>query len=231
MIDLITCQPKDVYYPFWVEQMVKNRKLFGRIIVMMTQDGERDYSRDLERIPDVTVLSKYPKTGDWRDQATREALKYSLGDRILFTEQDLITGPDFYSKLLEVNDPVVGFWDGNRLHPACLLIDKILLKDADFSVEPDVGDHFYKLTQKLIKDTTVTLLEALGLPYLHLAGLTQNYRLKDNFYQPNQFLTYNTKCLPLHMPDSWRELVLDILKDQDFTINKEVSDYFDQCFS
>lgn len=230
MTDVITCSPRDVYYPFWVKQMNDNRHLFGRVIVVMTQGGDRDYTHYLEdHLKNVSLITKYPQTGDWRHQATITALKYVLGDKVLFLEQDFLAEPDFYEKLNKADDEVIGFWTGNRLHPACLRVNKSLIDNPDFSVDPDVGDHFYKFTKGLMEHANVTILEALGLCFYHLAGLTQNYRLTDNFYQPNQFLTYNQKCLDLDMPDEWRTLINSILDKNDFVIDKEVSSYFDKC--
>lgn len=210
--DVITCHPRDVYYPFWVYQMNKNRELFGRIIVMMTQtSSNRDYTQYLKsHLNNGTIIEKYEDRGiDWRNAAINKALKYIVSPSVLFLEQDFLVKEDFFRRLLEQGEThnAVGFRDNARFHPACFLVKKEIIDktNKDFSANPPTGDHFSIFSDELINLGEWTTLEELDLPdWYHLAGLTQNYRLATNFFKPRQFYTYNQGCLMFEQPDEWR---------------------------
>lgn len=235
--DVIICWPGDVYYPWFVWRMNQDRRLFDRVIVVITRGvTDRDYSNAIKNnIRDVSVIDRFPDNGrDWRDAAIREGLRFSFANHLLFLEQDFLYEDGFMEKLLEYGEdhPVIGMREGNRLHPACLLVTRPLLGDTsrDFSHTPDIGDHFHKLTQELDELVEVTDLTQLVLPkHCHLAGLTQNYRLDSNWYHPSEFFTYNyfSGCLPdkYSMPKSWYELCMSINgKGEGVDINQQVKD-------
>jgi len=214
-IDMLLCWPRDIFYPYFVDLINKNRHLFNKVIVVMTQKADnRDYIYDIKKyIKDATVLINYPYKGlDWRQDAIIEGLYETRGSHVLFFEQDFLVMDGFFEQLFERGKyfQVAGFRDGERFHPACLLVtqEAIASTEKDFSVQKDVGDHFYKFTKQLEKLNNWASLGFLNLPdYYHMAGLTQNYRLTDNFYCPHEFFTYNDLCLNLPMPDSWRKFL------------------------
>ena len=212
MIDIITCNPRDVLYPWWMARMNKDRDLFKDIIIMITGGStDTDYSNYIRgHLKHPTVIDKFEDDGtDWRNSAINEALKHSKADYVLFLEQDFLVVDGFFqtlfNKLQESHTSSIGFRDGNRLHPACLLVRKNILDktNKDFSVDKDVGDHFYKFTNNLAEYSNILDME--GLPeHYHLAGLTQNYRLTENWYQPQTFNQYNKLSMVLPQHGLWR---------------------------
>lgn len=220
-IDVIICHVKDVLYPQWMHRMNKDRDLFGKIIVMMTQSAsDRDYTEYLQsKLRRLSVIREYRHDSpDWRDAAIKEALFETRGDRVLFLEQDFLVEDEFFKELLEVSKPynTVGFRDGNRFHPACLLVRQSAIAKTrkDFSVDPDVGDHFYKFTQDLEKIGNCASLKDFKLPkWEHISGLTQNYRLTNNFYHPKRFYDYLMDSLEYDQPEDWRLFTIKKAKE------------------
>lgn len=212
-LDLLFCNPKDFIYPWSNWRLNRDRDLFGKVIIMMTGGSwDKDYSDYLEKtIRDVTIIREFDDDGsDWRNAAINRGIKAMRGDKMLFLEQDFLYEDGFMEALFKVEGyHTIGFRDGNRFHPACLLVDKetIFKTQRDFSVSPDVGDHFYKFTCELENIGNWTSLETLDLPkHFHLSGLTQNYRLDENWHHPVPFNTYNIECQKLEQPDSWLKI-------------------------
>lgn len=235
MCDVILSNPRDVWYPYWVWRMNKDRHLFDKVIVMITQTAtDRDYVQDLKNL-NVTVIEDYVDDGtDWRNAAINRALKESKSDKILFLEQDFLYKNGFIEGLLEIDGyDAIGFRDGNRFHPACLLVTReaTWLTQRDFSVDPDVGDHFFKFTTELEAMNNWADLKTFELPeWHHLAGLTQNYRLESNWYHPPSFYTYNKMIQKLLMPDSWLEVCKATEKKMgDITLDPKVSEFFNEA--
>ena len=77
--------------------------------------------------------------------------------------------------------------------------------NKDFSVDKDVGDHFFKFTNSLLEYSNILDMDDLPDHY-HLAGTTQNYRLEDNWYQPQVFKEYNKLSIDLPQHDMWRSI-------------------------
>src|SRR5258708_14493110 len=203
MIDAIICHPRDVLFPWFMRSMKRNRDKFGQVIIIMTQSATSiNFSNYITaEIPGVTLIESYKDDGkDWRNAAIHEALKYSTGDHILFLEQDFLYENSFLPRILTSTANTIGFYEGKRLHPAFLLVKKDILDQSskDFSVEKDVGDHFSKLTKELEKIGGIQQLD--GTDWCHIAGLTQNYRLTENWYSPQIFYQYNhlSQALPQH---------------------------------
>ena len=212
MIDALICHPKDIIYPQFMYRMNKDRNLFGRVVVVMTQTvTDRDYTDYIKsHIKDVTMVVNYPYKGlDWRQDAIVEGLFETREDRVLFLEQDFLVDDGFFKALFDKSKPytTVGFRAGNRFHPACLLVtqDAIARTRKDFSVDPDVGDHFYKFTLDLENIGNCASLKNFDLPkFKHLSGLTQNYRLTNRFHHPKEFYNYLMESLEYDQPDDWR---------------------------
>lgn len=209
MIDIIIEHPKDTLYPWWMEAMRQNRDRFNRLIVVMTQRAtDLDFTEYLRSsIPNLTIIESYLDDGkDWRNAAITEALGKSDADRILFLEQDFLFEKSFLDRVLGMDANTVGFYEGTRLHPAFLLVKKSVLQNTrqDFSVDPDKGDHFSKLTTDLEKLGDIKTLD--GNDWKHLSGLTQNYRLQGNFHNAQEFWEYLKLCEGLPQHSKWVDL-------------------------
>lgn len=235
--DLIVTHPRDIYYPYFVQLINRNRDLFDRVIVIMTQtSSDRDYTADVTQylINSAVILKVPDTTPDWRNNAIREGLRYTLSDAVLFWEQDFLVKPGFFEELLAGLDKhdAIGFESGNRYHPACLLVKNELLNktDKDFSVETDIGDHFYGFTKQLKEYGDCATLDQIGLEgqYHHLAGLTQNFRLDSNFYMPDEFYTYLFLSSYLEQPDDWKKFSIQKMRQIDSSVihNTKVGSYF-----
>lgn len=209
--DIFITHPRDLFYPLWVKRMNENRDLFDRLIVVITQKGsERNFTKDIIRsLKDVIIIREYYDNGkDWRHAALSRAMQVFVADRALFLEQDFLMGKGFLKKLLSYNFNTIGFEEGNRFHPACLLVKREALDktNKDFSVDPDVSDHFGKLSKELRNIGDCHLLKDLDLPeYYHMSGLSQNYRLTENFHTPDDFFLYNILCENLEQPQEWKD--------------------------
>lgn len=221
MTDIIICHVRDILYPQWMDRINRDRDLFGKIIVMMTQQSDpRNYSDYLKsHLKDAQVITHYRQDHpDWRDSAINEALFETRGDQVLFLEQDFLVEDGFFKELLKVSEPynTIGFRDGNRFHPACLLVKQSAISRTrrDFSVDPDIGDHFYKFTQDLEKIGNWASLKNFDLPkWEHLSGLTQNYRLTSNFHHPQRFYDYLMESLEFEMSQDWRLFTIQKSKE------------------
>ena len=217
--DVITCHPRDIYYPYWVKLMNKNRHLFNRIIVVFTQSAtDRDYRNPVKNsVLDVSWVDDYTDDGkDWRNSAINAGLILNSSPHTLFLEQDFLVKDGFFEKVFDIAEehPIIGFREGNRLHPAFLLIEKPVIHETTMNFgRNEEGDHFHPLTAELDSMMEVTELKDLAVPeWLHLAGITHNYRLNDNWYLPEEFYQYNHYCQNYSQPSSWKQFSIDIEK-------------------
>jgi hypothetical protein len=242
--DLIISHPKDVYYTLWVQQLLRDRHLFNKVIVIITQfSTDRDYVGEVQLRLGNAIIRPYRTTKhDWRNSSVNTALSFIDSDWVLFSEQDFFTKEGFYEDLFgKVNDfGFVGTRDmqeQNRFHPACLLVKKDLIKQTtkDFSIIPDKGDHFSLFTKELEALTTFGELEKLTsyTDWFHMAGLTQNYRLQSDFFQPQRFYTYLVCSLKLDQPKHWREITRDKIHDMElsgdrYELSPTIKSFFDE---
>jgi len=238
LTDIICCHPKDILYPWWMWRLNKDRDLFGNIIIIMTQtaeDNDRDYTNYLQsNMAKATIVKKYCDNGaDWRNAAINEGLKYlSNAESILFLEQDFLVKDGFFKKLLEQGRGYgsVVFRQGNRFHPACLLTKKKIVNKTkrDFSVQRDIGDHFYKFSREIKDLGTWTNLYELDLPdFYHMSGLTQNYRLDSNWKNPSEFYTYLRYSGKIDQPADWVKFSLEMIKKVGKQkISKKIESFF-----
>lgn len=221
--DVIVAHPKDIYYPYWADLMNRNRSLFGRLIIVMTSpNSDRDYTKYLKKIRGSMIINqdiqKLTAGGkDWRNIATNLALEKSDSEYVLFLEQDFLVKDKFFEKLFEGAKGyfAVGFNSSKRLHPACLLVKKEIINktDRDFSAKPPAYDHFGLFTHLIKSWGNWTTLEELGLTdWLHLAGLTHNFRVWPPNYYPNRFYNYLVCSADLDQPEGWRVFCADIIK-------------------
>lgn len=226
--DIIVCHPKDLLYPEWMHRMNADRNLFSKIIVVMTQSStNRNYTDYLKKnLKNATYVEHYKDDGhDWRDSAINEALYESTGSTILFLEQDFIVDEGFFEDLLDKAKDynTVGFRDGERFHPACLLVNRSILDRTrkDFSVDPDKGDHFSKLTTDLEKFNNWCSLENMNLPkWNHISGLSQNFRLESNFHKAKEFYHYLMESLEYDQPEDFRKYTISKAREVLSFVNK-----------
>lgn len=200
--DVICVWPKDVLYPAFTKRINKDRKLFNKVIIVIS-DGVLDKSQDIN-IQDATILipnlQELTAGGkDWRNVCVNLALEKSDSDYVLFLEQDFIAGDGFFEKLLKSIEGfgTLGFKDGNRLHPSCLLVEREILNKTskDFSAYPPEDDHFARVTKELMALDNWKILDTeLSANCYHLASLTFNIRLekegKPVQYRPDEYKLY-----------------------------------------
>lgn len=224
--DIITCWPKDSFYPLFMAEMNRDRDLFGKVIIVMTSGTSPiDFRNDID-IKDAIIIDPEVRLGDWRNIATRTAVKRSDSPKILFIEQDFFYHRDFMEKLLQTDFDMVGFKETTRFHPACLLVKREVLDktDLDFSAYPPEDDHFGKLTKQMNGKT----FEELGLTgWYHLSGMTYNFMIPEAFHRRNEFYTYCELCKKLPQPPEWKEFStkFDGFK---FEYDKNIERYFDE---
>jgi len=188
MIDIIVCHPYEIQYPVWEKMMRINKSYYNQLIVCFTKGKiiDRDYSQEIkERLPACYLDS--PKVGqilpesDWRHTAVNFALDHTIADYVLFMEQDFLI-PDL-SILKDYDGETLGIMEGERIHPAFLMVKKevVYSTDRNFAAYPEEGlDHFDKFTSQLP--------EIDIMPddfYYHLAGFTHNEKLVAQDGKPN----------------------------------------------
>lgn len=236
--DIVVCNPRDVLYPLFMARINKDRDLFNKVIVVMTQQSEDfNFTNHIkDTIKDATVIEKFEDDGgDWRNSAINEALKFSDGDSVLFLEQDFLVTDGFFAKLVDGNlgNEIRVFKEGDRVHPACFLISRELLDKTskNFSVEKDIGDHFYKFVKELqsmpeIIETNIKYF-CVVYPHFHINGLTQNYRLLENWYQCSTFKAYNLLSIKMKQHSVWRGLCIKLDAILDAKPDETMNKYFD----
>lgn len=203
--DLLNVNPKDVFYLPFVRRITRDRGLFNQVITVITEGNPTtDYVPEIVKSipnsivikPNILELTAGGK--DWRDIAVKEGLARIDSDYILFMEQDFFVEDGFFENLFKLSKgfDAVGFIDHNRLHPACLLVNKEALNKTskDFAAYPPDNDHFAIVTQELMTMNFKTFQE-LGLTgWYHLSSLTFNMRLDEEGkpiqYRPDEYKLY-----------------------------------------
>jgi hypothetical protein len=210
-IDLITIWPRDHDYPPFRKNLQRLEPYYNRaIIVLNGQHGQPDYGTWLANNtnPKKTIIRtsrQHHGNEDWRNVAIQEGLEVSKAEWVWFIEQDFFFTDSFVQKLLAATNTynVIGFWESNRLHPACLLIRRAIIDATkkDFSVIPGKLDHFGAFSEEVvaIEGEAVGTFEKVGIApteWYHMQGLTHNYNLcrrsdLSGIYLREEFLTYN----------------------------------------
>jgi hypothetical protein len=204
--DLINVWPRDVFHSAFAKRINRDRNLFDKVITVISSGSPRhDYVPEITSSivdaivfePDLQHLTAGGK--DWRDVCVNLALEKSTAEYILFVEQDLFVEDGFFEKLFALGEDfdAVGFTDGNRLHPACLLVKRSALDKTtkDFGAYPVEDDHFARVTKELMALGNWKTLQELGLTgWYHLAGLTYNISLDEQDilvqYKPEEYKLY-----------------------------------------
>lgn len=220
--DIIVSWPKNCDYPLWRQFIRKNRDRFNLVIIVFTETHQdpdyREFVKQAMRQDYVLFIDNPPiQAGqDWRDVAVKQALIHSFNSEwVWFTEQDFyITNESFWDKVAEASDvhkvPVIGTMDNGRLHPCCLFLRRDLLNalKKDFGAKPPEYDHF-GFIQKQLEERLETVYALPENTYLHMNGLSHNWRLmaeggKPN-YRPEQFNLWLADNLNVDVPlnDLW----------------------------
>lgn len=226
-MDLVITWPISCDFPIWRRFLRENRNLFENVIIVMsdTHTGH-DYSDFLfEATKKDGVMFRrkdsYIQMEDWRNAAVNAGLTYATSEWVFFTEQDFfIYDPkDFFDRMDKQSADVDIFHhlEGERIHPACMVVRKDMINKTkkDFSVDPGKSDHFGKFVDELSdkKARFKVLPGKNGDDYLHLNGLTHNYRLIEDgkirdIYQPGLFQLYNSyaRIAPVERDDHFVQL-------------------------
>lgn len=236
-VDLIISWPKSMDYPLWRDYIVRRTGRFNKIIIVFTETSEGiDYSDGIiEHLKNASKKFLFIHSGpvdpneDWRNRAINQALTYSTAPWVWFTEQDFFIYDDdaFWRTVEEQQDghDVIGYHEGDRLHPACMLVRRSAIDKTrrDFGIVPGVLDHFGKFVLDL-QDQGVCIFT---LPYqgrrtpdqlfYHMNGLSHNLSLVQRGEKPvykheefDRYLTISLMVKPLDI--RWKTMVSNYLK-------------------
>lgn len=212
-VDIITIWPRNHDYPPFRKLLKNLEPFYNRAIIGLNGEGAPyDYGNFLANVmnPKKTIFVNsrmHEGSEDWRNVAIHACLGNSTSEWIWFLEPDFfIEGDGFVRTIFEAGNhfDAVGFWEANRLHPACLLIKRSLLDKTrkDFSVVPGKLDHFGQFSQDVVKELGmdgIGELEKIGLNngehWYHMQGVTHNINLcrandRGKIYKENEFATY-----------------------------------------
>lgn len=211
--DVIVSWPRNCDYPLWRHFIHNNRARFNEVIIVFTETHQgNNYvefaKSQMER--DYCLFIKNPivhAEQDWRDVAIKAALNHSYNaEWIWFTEQDFIIQDDvaFWNKIEVSQDlsSVIGIKQGERLHPACLFIERKVLNKTSryFGITPNKSDHFGKLQLEIeALQSPITIIPSSM--YYHYNGLSHNMSLAGRQeapnYEPERFYDYMRQCIEL----------------------------------
>lgn len=211
-IDVIVSWPRHVDYPLWRQQIHDNRDKFNNVIVVFTNmNVVKDYREFIEtamKDDGITFIESDPVNAgeDWRNVAVNCGLRKSDAKWVWFTEQDFFWKDNFWDEVTKHMDVVnvVSVLVEGRMHPCCMFVKRNTLDNCtrkDFSVTPNISDHFGKIQEDLHLQTKVYIAERL---YTHLGGLSQNMFLmrdpRNPLYFPEEFKKYVGDCLKVTVP-------------------------------
>lgn len=211
-VDILTVHPRNHDYPVWRSMLERFAPYYNRAIVAFTGTGSPDFSSFIQdaviKNKTIFVNSRHPAGDeDWRNVAVHAALGQSSAEWVWFLEQDFFfKSKSFIEKLFQAtySYDAIGFWEANRLHPACLLIKRSLIDKTNkyFGTIAGKLDHFGSFSQDIVaqlgKDSIGELhnLDLLSQrDWFHMQGLTHNFNLcrmndTDKIYKRDEFLTY-----------------------------------------
>lgn len=217
MISCLCIWPSGFDYPLFRDKLNELSTYVEDIVICFTSHGNYNLKPWLRenihgvRFLDSDTFSHHP--GDWRNKATNMMIDYAQGDTLLFLEQDfLIESYPHFFPIVKNAGSLVTFEEGERFHPAFLLVDKSLsLKTSrNFSALEQGQDHFWLFSQELKVLATPRFLPDLGLiegkDWKHLRGVTENYFASKPYYDLPAFREYNEACQKITpMSDYWKE--------------------------
>lgn len=221
--DIIVSWPKNCDYPLWRQFIRRNRSRFNLVIIVFTetyQDPDyRDFVKKAMHQDYCLFIDNPPvESGqDWRDVAVKQALIHSFNaEWVWFTEQDFyITDEQFWVNIEEQSNQgkrIIGTMDNQRLHPCCMFVRRDLLNwlVKDFGAKPPYYDHFGYIQEQLnaSKEDIGVIPQDL---YLHMNGLSHNWRLVSEGgspnYRPEQFNLWLADNLNVDVPLDERWLI------------------------
>lgn len=213
--DIIVSWPNNCDYPLWRQFIRENRSRFNLVIIVFTETNQtpdyRQFVREAMHDDYILFIDNPPiESGkDWRDVAVKQALIHSFNaEWVWFTEQDFIVENDHFWQTVEDYQKeykAFGTMDRARLHPCNLFVKRDLLNwlNKDFGANPPYYDHFGYIQQQLeANKTTIGIMP--DNEFLHLNGLSHNWRLmsdggKPNYY-PEVFNKWLLDCLKVSVP-------------------------------
>lgn len=234
--DILTVWPCSFDYPEWRYQVMRDRDLFNKVIVIFTHNANLYDFRSflVQNHPDFTFVDTEPyknTTDKWYDVAVNLGLKASSSPHVIFTEQDFWCRDGFMSSFLnKIGDLDFACLEENeRLHFGCFLVKRHLVEQT--------MKYFYTLTTKGHRfdcfDLFTTELQALtqnfktlqelgfkdGVDYHHMSGLTQNTYMtitghEDQVNHKDEFKAYAQRCLDYKIPQipEWTEVLKKICR-------------------
>lgn len=215
-VDIITIHPRSLDYPIYRSLLGRYEPYYNKAIIAFTGERNPDYSdfvRESVNQKKVLCINARMHQGDedWRNVAIHDALGATSSDWVWFLEQDFFFKPHFIERLFRATNQynAIGFWEANRLHPACLLVKRDILNKTrkDFSVLPNQLDHFGMFSQDIVAELGmdgIGELDKLGLKmgtdWYHMQGLTHNYNLlragdTGRIFKRDEFQTYNARAM------------------------------------
>ena len=220
--DIVVAWPDNCDYPLWRKEIHDNRGKFENVIVVFTRTNKgRNYSdfvRDQMLDDGVTMIdSPMVMPGqDWRNVAVNAGLKHSRSEWIYFTEQDFYPTPLFYremQKLAQDGFCCMAVYQGERMHPCAIVMDRPLLEmlDLNFGIVPGVSDHF-SIIQNQIDRLDAPTAHFSEKNYYHYNGLSHNWALvcsgEPAVYHPQEFVDHLTACIQsgVVIDPEWRRI-------------------------
>lgn len=244
--DLIVTQPNNVFFPLWTKWLIKNSYRFSKIFIAIHQKNIDGYNFSnlikslLKPVSNVVFVEDInPMDGsDWRNIAVNKCLELSKSEVVWFAEQDffIFEAESFFENVetaLEGNYGVVGYWQGERLHPACLFAFRTVIDTTRKDFSAAEVDHFYRFTKDL-KDVPIFNLESISEQWFHMNGLTSNYTLVELGQKPNydlgNFIIYNSLSREVIKSFSQQEglLIFQELCDSALSASSALSFYLDE---
>ena len=217
-VDIITTHPRSLDYPQWRSQLELFAPYYRKVIVGFTGHDQWDYSAFVRGALESTLpfktdfldISDPRGDEDWRNVAVNESLEKSDAEWIWFLEQDFFwKNKYFIESIFEARGdfPIIGFWEANRLHPACLLVKRGLINSTRRDFGAAELDHFGKFSQDIVSQIGLDGIGELGKlglepkrDWYHMQGITHNYNLCRSgdigkVFKREEFLTYNRGTL------------------------------------
>jgi hypothetical protein len=201
-VDVIVAWPRTCDYPLFRAFLAAEMDRFERVIVVLTAHDGTDYGTWLRQTlheMGVHVLDS-PDGPDWRDAAVRHALTHSDAEWVWFTEQDFLVRDGFWDAMNDAmaDRVVLGFLEGDRWHPASLLVRRESIDATSRYFGPDPVDHVWTFGREL--EAIATVRELPHGSYEHLRGTTQNHYLidqhrNDGVFRRDRFRDYLRDCL------------------------------------
>ena len=219
--DVIFTWPTGCDYPLARLQLATFRKYFKDVIVVFYSHGKIDLSDFIRRAhKDFRCFFSPVNNECWREAAVTMALKKSMSDEVIFTEQDFFWKSEkFLETVAEARKKydIVGIKQSNRLHPCFIQTSRALIErtSKDFSVQGQDKDHFQRFAAEALAVGSFIDLKDIGLfegtDWYHFSSMTWNLmRIFDDdikeMHESLEFLVYNAYSRTKQVPQDPRWL-------------------------